>query len=241
MITAKFGTKIFEVSSKKIYTPSGVSVSEELNIEETEVSGKKPTVSIKGVKLQPLSFDVKLDSRFVDVLTEIKFWKNTLLAKKSQNFSLGNSSMGKFFLTKYDLKSITINKNGVYTSALISLSFTEDGAATNSAGASSTPTTKKATAVKSSSSKSTALTIKVGATIKPKSGTRWYETAEGALKKSGKSGKAYQKNMTIKYIYKKSGKIVCVNPQGLGWMKVEDVTLVKATSTKNTSLARLEK
>ena len=132
MITAQFGSKKFEVSSKKIYTPNGLSISEELNIEETEVSGKKPSVTIKGMKLQSLSFDVKLDSRFVDVETELRFWKDTLLAKKSQFFDLGNNRIGKFFLTKYDVKDITLHKSGVYTRASISLSFTEDGAYANS-------------------------------------------------------------------------------------------------------------
>lgn len=225
MITAKFGSKKFEVSSKKIYTPDGVSISEELNLEETEKSGKKPTVSVKGIKLQSLSFELKLDSRFVDVDTELRWWKNTLLAKKSQLFYLGSYTIGKFFLSKYDVKNTTINKNGIFTSAVLSLSFTEDGAYANS-NKINFETTKKATAVKASN-KTTTTKIRKGSTIKPKSGVRWYYTAEGAIKKTGKSGKAYQKNMTVTYTYSKNGKIVCVNPSGLGWLKVEDVTVVK--------------
>lgn len=235
MITAKFGTKNFEVSNKKIYTPNGVSISEELNIEETEVSGKKPTIGVKGIKLKTISFDLKLDSRFVDVDTEMSFWEKTLKAKTSQTFKLGNVSFGKFFLVKYDVKNITLSKSGEYTSALISLSFTEDGKATNSANS----TTKKATTVKASAS-SSATTIKKGTTIKPKKNVRWYKTAEQALKKKGTSGLAYQKNMVVTYTYSKSGKIVCVNPQGLGWLKIEDVTFVSApkagTATSKTNI-----
>ena len=225
MITARFGSKKFEVSSKKIYTPKGIAFSEELDIEEAAVSGKKPTVTIKGVKLIPLSFEVKLDSRFVDVDAEMRFWKSTLLAKQSQFFTLGKYSLGKFYLTKYDVKETTINKNGVYTSALISLSFTEDGKYTNTPKTTTT-TTKKAATVKSST-KTTSVKVRKGSTIKPKSGVRWYYTAEGAIKKTGKSGKAYQKNMKVTYTYSKNGKLVCVNPNGLGWLKVEDVTVVK--------------
>lgn len=224
MITAKFGSKKFEVSSKKIYTPSGLSISEELNIEETDVSGKKPKVNIKGIKLQGLSFDLKLDARFVDVDTELRWWKNTLLAKKSQLFYLGNYTIGKFYLTKYDVKETAINKNGIFTKAIISLSFTEDGAYANS-NKIVFETTKKAAEVKSSAKTSTTK-VRKGSTIKPKSGVRWYYTADGALKKSGKSGKAYQKNMNVTHTYSKNGKIVCVNPEGLGWLKVEDMTVV---------------
>lgn len=224
MITAKFGDKSFEVSSKKIYTPDGVNISEELDLEETEVSGKKPTVKVKAIKLQALSFEVKLDSRFVDVDVELRWWKNTLLAKSSKLFYLGSYKVGKFFLTKYDIKNITINKDGIFTSAVLSLSFAEDGKFANS-NKINFELTKKASDVKSSSSATTK--VRKGSTIKPKSGVRWYYTADGAIKKSGKSGKAYQQNLTVTYTYSKSGKIVCVNPKGLGWLKVEDITVVK--------------
>lgn len=225
MIPAKFGSKKFEVSTKKIYTPNGTSLSEELNIEETEMSGKKPTVSIKSIKLKGLSFELKLDSRFVDVYSEISFWENTLKEKTSQFFVLGKYTIGKFFLTKYDIKNLTINKNGEYTGALISLSFTEDGKYANDPKTTTT-TTKKAATVKNST-KTATVKVRKGSTIKPKSGVRWYYTADGAIKKSGKSGKAYQKNMKVTHTYSKSGKIVCVNPEGLGWLKVEDMTVVK--------------
>lgn len=152
MITAKFGSKRFEVSPSKIYTPNGVSISEELNIEETEVSGKKPTITIKGVKPQALAYEVKLDSRFVDVEEEIQFWKSTLLAKSSKFFELGNRRIGRFYLTKYELKEMTINKNGIYTSAKISLSFTEDGEYANSRTI-NFESTKKVQAVKNSANK----------------------------------------------------------------------------------------
>lgn len=225
MVPAKFGSKKFEVSTKKIYTPNGTALSEELNFEETEVSGKKPTVNIKGIKLKALSFDLKLDSRFVTVQSELSFWENTLLSKTSQFFVLGKYTLGKFFLTKYDIKDYTINKNGEYTGAVISLTFTEDGKYANTPKTTTT-TTKKASTVKNST-KTTAVKVRKGSTIKPKSGVRWYYTADGAIKKTGKSGKAYQKNMKVTHTYSKSGKIVCVNPGGLGWLKVEDVTVVK--------------
>ena len=240
MVTAKFLSKQFEVSSKKIYTPNGLTLSEELNVEETEVSEKKPTVSFKK-KLQNLSFDVKLDSRFVDVQKEIEDWRKLMRNQLSDFFILGNFTLGKYFLTKVDVKDISIAKSGDYTGATISLSLIEDGkyyndeldkkakeTATNVANAVINGLTgNNVTSVITSAVKTASTKVRKGSTIKPKNGVRWYYTAEGAIKKTGKSGKAYQKNMTVTYTYAKSGKIVCVNPQGLGWLKVEDVTVVK--------------
>ena len=225
MIIATFGNKYFEVSSKKIYTPNGLSLSEEIEIEETAVSGKKPTVKVKGIKLKTMTFELKLDSRFVDVEKELTDWENILKAKGTRRFNLGNRNLGQYYLSKIEQKEYVLNKNKAFASATISLTFIEDGDSANKSATTSKSTTKKATTVKSSASTASKKIAK-GSTIKPKSGVRWYYTAEGALKKTGKSGKAYQKNMKVTYTYSKNGKIVCVNPQGLGWLKVEDVTLV---------------
>lgn len=243
MITAKFGSKNFEVTGSKIYTPNGISISDELNLEEKEVSGKKPTVTVKGEKAQSVSFDLKLDERFVDVNEEIKWWKDALKSQGSKKLVIGKDSLGLFFLQKYDLKNIVLKKNGNYSSALLSLSFIEDGGATNSArateanlrAAENAKKYQEAEQVKKDAEATPTIKVRVGSTIHPKSGVRWYETAEGALKKTGKSGKAYDKDMKVTYKYNKSTKvkgaiqtkIVCVNPQGLGWLKVEDVKVIK--------------
>lgn len=224
MITAKYGSKQFKVEAKSIYTPDDISIGESIDLEETEVKGKKPKVSVKGVKLQSLSFKVKLDSRFVDVTAELRWWKNKLLAKTSEFFYLGSYKVGKFYLTQYDLSEFTLNKNGEYRTATISLSFTEDGTYANSKKIVFESTNKKAASVKKSPAATTKKkTIKVGTYVKPKSGTRWYYTADGALKKTGKSGKAYNKKLKVTHIYQ-NGK--AINPQGLGWMIPADVDIV---------------
>lgn len=228
MITAKYSNKKFEVSSKNIYTPSGLSFSEEIDYTENEVKGKKPYLTKKASKLQSLSFDLKLDCRFVDVAEELRWWKNRLHSNKAAQFILGNFIIGWFVLQKYDIKDVVLDKNGNYTSAKITLTLLENGASANSRNLSEYNFTnpKKVAAVKASAS-STTTKVRKGSIIKPKSGVRWYYTAEGAIKKTGKSGKAYQQNLVVTYTYSKSGKIVCVNPKGLGWLKVEDVTVVK--------------
>lgn len=226
MISAKFGSKKFQVTGTVIYTPDELSISEELNIEEVEVKLKKPKVSVKGVKLQSLTFKVNLDSRFCTVDTELRFWKKTLLAKKSDFFYLGAFKIGKFFMTKYDVSDIQLTKSGAYRSAILSLTFTEDGKYANTKTI-NFEGTSKSNSVKNESTTAKkptkASTIKIGTYVKPKSGTRWYYTAEGAINKTGKSGKAYNRKMKVSYIYQ-NGK--AINPEGLGWMRPEDVDIV---------------
>lgn len=222
MVSAKFGSKQFKVESKILHTPKDISISESIELEETEVSGKKPTVKVKSIKLQTLSFKVKLDSRFVDVTAELRWWKNKLLAKSSDFFYLGSYKVGKFFLTQYDITDFTLNKSGDYKTAELSLSFSEDGKYANSTKI-NFESTKKAAAVKKSTTTTKNKTIKVGTYVKPKSGTRWYYTAAGALNKTGKSGKAYNKKLKVTYVYKNGQ---AINPQGLGWMRPEDVDVV---------------
>ena len=127
MITASFGSKKFNVSSSKIYTPDGTAISEEIEFDEKEVKGKKPEQTFKSIKLQSMSFDIKLDARFVTIETELRWWKNKLLAHSSDIFILGGCKIGKFYLQKYDLKDVVINKKGIYVKATLSLTFVEDG------------------------------------------------------------------------------------------------------------------
>ena len=239
MVTVQYGSKKFEVKSNKIYTPDGIEISESLSTEEVEVKGKKPTLNIKGIGLQTINMSVKLDCRFVNVETELRYWKNILLGKGSAILTIGAYQVGKMFHTSYKIADFVLASSGEYINAVIDLSFTEDGKYANSNKINFT-STKKADDVKKSGSSSTKK-VQKGSIIKPKSGARWYYTAEGALKKTGKSGKAYQKNMTVTYTYSKGGKIVCVNPQGLGWLKVEDVEVVSGSSGVKTSTSSSSK
>lgn len=207
MITAKFGSKSFEVSKSKIYTPNGITYTDSIELEETEVSKKKPKVTLKSKGLREISFDLLLDVRFVNVETEIKAWDNLLNKATAQTFTLGKMNLGKFFLTKVSKSDFVMIKTGQLTQAKLSLSFKE----------------KPSSSTSSSSSSSSSKNIKVGTKIKPKSGTRWYYTAVGAINRTGISGSAYQKTMTVTYIYNNGQ---AINPQGLGWMIPADVDVV---------------
>ena len=219
MITAKFGSKTFEISATKIYTPNGITYDESITTEEVEVEGKKPTLNIKGLGLKNLSFTVMLDARFVTVESEISYWDKILLNKKSENFSIGKNTIGKFYLIQVSKSNIVLAKDGTYIKCTLTLTFKEDGAGANN----ELFPPKKATSVINSASTSSNKNIKVGTMIKPKSGTYWYYTASGAINRTGKRGKAYNKSMKVSYIFQ-NGK--AINPQGLGWMIPADVEIV---------------
>lgn len=223
MITATFGSKQFNVKKGSIHTPSGVSIGESIDIEETEVKGKKPNTSVKGIKLQTLSFDVMLDSRFVTIETELRFWKSTLLSKKSSIFTLGRLRIGYFYLSQYDIKDISINKNGRYTKAVISLTFTEDGTKANSNTINFAESSSSVNSVVTSKDSKSSTKMRVGSTVKPKSGTRWYTTAVNAINKTGVSGLATVANYKITYTYNNNS---AIHLGQSGWMRPEDVTVV---------------
>lgn len=229
MVTAKFGSKQFKVTPKMIYTPSDFATSESIDIEETERSGKKPSVKVKGIKLQTASFAVLLDARFVNVASEIQWWKNTLRAKSPKDLYLGNYKIGKFYLTQYDISDIQINKSGVYTKAKLSLSFTEYTVG----GGDSSNANASASSVMASASNSKK--IEVGTLVKLKKGTYLYPDIWSAQKKltSGALSANEYLDRTYKVTYVGSGSvkgvigIIDARSNGTTWkmVRAEDVTL----------------
>lgn len=234
MVTAKFGSKQFKVTSKMICTPNDFATSESIDIEETERSGKKPSTKVKGIKLQTASFSVLLDARFVNVATEIQWWKNTLRAKSPKDLYFGNYKIGKFYLTQVDVAEANINKNGTYTKAKLSLSFTEYGgsgtSSTNSKSSSSSSRSSNSSASRvkaSASTKTKAKKLQRGSVVKAKGGTRMYATYKEAIHKRGSSAKAPTSSSTVTNIISEGGKVVAVQAFGGKWMRVEDVTIIK--------------
>lgn len=187
MVTAKFGSKQFKVTSKMIYTPDGFSMSESIDIEETERSGKKPSTKVKGIKLQTASFSVILDARFVTIATEINWWRNTLRAKASKDLYYGNYKIGRFYLTQVDVAEVNINKSGVYTRAKLTLSFTEDTKSTSSTSSksSSSKSNSSASSVKSSASSKKSSKFRAGSQVKVKTGSYGYPSASSAVNPRG--------------------------------------------------------
>ena len=124
---ASFGSKTFEVSTDKIYTPSDISLSESLSYEEQERAGDKPAIYIKALGALSQTLTVKLDARWVDVEQEFTWWLVKMRTAVPETLMLGNRAWGagKALLTQVDLSDLVIGGGGRYFSATLSLSFIE--------------------------------------------------------------------------------------------------------------------
>lgn len=124
---ASFGSKVFEVSTNKIYTPSDISLSESLSYETQERAGDKPAIYVKALGALSQSLTVKLDARWVDVQQEYTWWLVKMRTAVPETLYLGTRAWGagKALLTQVDLSDIVIAGNGGYLSAILSLAFIE--------------------------------------------------------------------------------------------------------------------
>lgn len=127
MAIAVFGSKVFEVSWKKIYTMSDISVEYALSVEEQDVEGKKPNTYIKGEALIPFNFTIHLDSRFVDIEQEIDSWKNILSGRTPYPLSIGGKliSNNRFLMVKMAQEKPVLNRNGEYLSVDLKIELKE--------------------------------------------------------------------------------------------------------------------
>lgn len=128
---ASFGSKKFEVSTNKIYTPSDIGLSESLSYEEQERAGDKPAIYIKALGALSQNLSVKLDARWVDVEQEFTWWLVKMRTAVPETLMLGNRAWGagKALLTRVDLADVKIGSGGKYLSATLFLSFIEYAAA----------------------------------------------------------------------------------------------------------------
>ena len=125
---ASFAGKVFSASSKKVYTFDGLSRSGELQTEDIEVEGKKPSTHIKGPSLEQLTFTVSLSTAAgVNVEKEIDDWVRIKDAGVPYVFTLGSKpvSSNKFLLKSVSIDHKRINNKGAILAASLSLSFQE--------------------------------------------------------------------------------------------------------------------
>ena len=124
---ASFGEKTFEVSDKKIYTPSEISLSESLSYETQERAGDKPAIYVKGQGELTQSLTVHLDARWVNVQQEFTYWLVKMRTAVPEILTLGSRAWGAgpALLTSVSLADLVIAGDGSYLSANLSLSFVE--------------------------------------------------------------------------------------------------------------------
>lgn len=149
MPIAIFASKTFQVSSRKVYTFTDLSLASSLQTEKQDVAGKKPSTYSKGPDLDTLSFSITLDaSQKVDIRREYESWVAIKDAEKAYPFILGGRPVGK---NKWQLKSVSLSNTridaaGNILSGTLQLQFDEYVRA-GSASASSSSTSKGSVSV----------------------------------------------------------------------------------------------
>lgn len=128
MSMGSFGSKTFEVSQDRIYTFDDYTRDISLNVEDQEVDGSKPSTYIKGINLEPVSFNVKLmQSNSINVEAEIEDWKNICENKVPYMLFMGDKpvSNNKFLLTGVSLTDNVYMYGGILIKSTMKLTFKE--------------------------------------------------------------------------------------------------------------------
>ena len=126
-IIAKWLNKTWEVSPKKIFQLDGLTTSYALLADSNDDAEGKPSSNIRGLDLQPLTFDTFLsDAVGVDVRAEIESWGS--LVGESGAFVLAGRRFGpaKFQLTKVKATEVIVDDLGRFRQAKLNLAFQED-------------------------------------------------------------------------------------------------------------------
>ena len=222
---AKWGSKTWAVSAKKVVALEGLSFSYSQVADENTSTEEKKTTNERGTELFPLSFTTTLHSGAgVDVRAEIESWK--ALVTKVNYFYLGGKKLGpKLQLRQVAVSDVKLDDLGRMRLATLSFEFKEYDADTTSVKVSpsaldvkaspSAKTQKKTT--NTAAKKATTKTIKVGSYVKP-------------------TGKKYCTGQTIPaWVKQRSHKVSKINGNKLllgkdgginSWVYKNEVTLV---------------
>lgn len=95
MSIATYASKVFQVSSDKIYTFDDFQYSSALQTEKQDTEGTKPSTYNKGSDLDSLSFKINLDVSYgVNPRTEWEDWKEIMNSSVAYPFILGGKPLG---------------------------------------------------------------------------------------------------------------------------------------------------
>lgn len=224
---AKWGSKTWAVSAKKVVALEGLSFSySQVADNNSSTEDKKPT-NERGTELFPLSFTTTLHSGAgVDVRAEIESWK--ALVTKVNYFYLGGKKLGpKLQLRKVAVSDIKLDDLGRMRLATLSFEFKEYDHDTTSVKVSTSALNVKASTSSKSQKKKTNTaakkakkkTIKVGDYVKPTG--KKYATGEKipdwVKKRSHK----------VSQIKTSQNKVLLGHPNGINsWVYLSEVTLV---------------
>jgi hypothetical protein len=123
-----FGNVNFEVSGKRIFTPSDETLSASSKVATKDSTTGKPTTSSVLPELRKYKFKVSLKSALgVNVQLEIDKWLKMAEAGTTDYINMGGKPLAsnKFILTSVSIASVVRNGAGVPISAEMSLDFQE--------------------------------------------------------------------------------------------------------------------
>lgn len=227
---AKWGSKTWAVSSKKVVALEGLSFSYTQVADNNTSTEDKKTTNERGTELFPLSFTTLLHSGAgVDVRAEIESWK--ALVTKVNYFYLGGKKLGpKLQLRKVAVDNVKLDDLGRMRLATLSFEFKEYDPDTTSVKVSTSALNVKASTSSKSQKKQTNTTakktakktIKKGDWVKP-TGKKYAtgETIPNWVKQ--RSHKVYQ-------VKESQNKVLLGYPDGIrSWVYLSEVTLSTAS------------
>lgn len=160
-IMAKWGEKVWEVSSQRITALDSISASVELDTENSDDKAGSPATKTKALKLQTMNFDFDLASvAGCDVRSEYESW--TALIGKYAPFFLADQRFGpaNLQLTGVSLSDTVLNDFGRILKGRISVSFTEYSQEASGKKASSTTKTSSGSSASVASKRTSTATRK---------------------------------------------------------------------------------
>lgn len=222
---AKWGSKTWAVSSKKVVALQGLSFSYSQVADENTSTEEKKTTNERGTELFPLSFTTTLHSGAgVDVRAEIESWK--ALVTKVNYFYLGGKKLGpKLQLRKVAVSDVKLDDLGRMRLATLSFEFKEYDPDTTSVKVSTSALKVKASTSSKSQKKTTNKAVKKATTKTIKVGS--YVKPTGKKYATGQTIPAWVKKRSHKVSKIKGNKVLLGHPNGINsWVYKSEVTLV---------------
>lgn len=221
---AKWGSKKWAVSAKKVVALQGLSFSFSQVADNNTSTEEKKTTNERGTDLFPLSFTTTLHSGAgVDVRAEIESWKK--LVTKVNYFYLGGKKLGpKLQLRKVSVSNVQLDDLGRMRLATLSFEFKEYDPDTTSVPVSTSALNVKASTSSKSQVKTenTAVekaepkTIKVGDYVKP----------TGQKYATGQTIPGWVKERKHEVSQIKGDRVLLGHPSGINsWVYLSEVTL----------------
>lgn len=224
---AKWGSKKWAVSTKKVVALEGLAFSYSQVADNNGSTEEKKTTNERGTDLMPLSFTTVLHSGAgVDVRAEIESWKK--LVTKVNYLYLGGKKLGpKLQLRKVSVSNVKIDDMGRMRLATLSFEFKEYDPDTTSVKVNTSALNVKAstsakTAKKQENkqvAKAEKKTIKVGDRVRP-TGQKYAtgQTIPGWVK---------ERSHVVSQIKESQNKVLLGHPDGINsWVYLSEVTLV---------------